>query len=869
MKRILFGLVLGLAGFSSLSAASTRTVRPGEPLAVDFFTPDPAPVVDGDTLWVFTGRDLPGNWFNMPGWQVLSTKDMKTWTNHGMVMDTSVFKWAKQGNDAWASQAIKRKGKWYWYVAANDAKKGTHGIGVATADSPLGPWTDPIGKPLVPGDWGFIDPSVFIDDDGQAWLFWGNNNCWYAPLNEDMVSFKAPYKQVPGLMDEKAFGPHKQRTRKVGDKEEKYDATNFEEAPWIYKRGDTYYLEYAAGGVPEHWAYSTAKSIHGPWTYRGKILGQAERSFTIHGGSVTFKGRNYCFYHNGMAPKGGGFQRSATFKEFTYNADGSIPFISMKVEDDDSVPPPAPPKPESPAAKAAYRNPVLYADVPDPSLCSDGKKYYLVSTTMHLVPGVPIMESEDLVHWRTVSYVLPRFEPGDYPRGDHDWGRYDFKDGRTAYGQGQWASTIRYHQGQFYVWFVCNGARGYLYTAKTAAGPWKLHARPSYMHDGGLFFDDDGKAYVFHGSGHVTQLKADLSDVDRHGLDLDLTRWTRTPGEKGLLEGSHVVKRGGYYYLLMISMDWSVPGRLRREVCYRAKALTGPYESKVILETPFEVWGGVGQGDLVERNGEWHALIFQDRGGVGRVPCLMPVRWEDDWPMLGDAAGRIPNDPSRLYPDVSGYVGSDDFSSDRLSLYWQWNHNPVDDAWSLAARPGWLRLTTARVVPNLFLAPNTLTQRMVGPACSGAVKLDVSGMKDGDRAGLAAFQSDSAVLAVQMENGRKRLVMTEEKSVFTREKHAIAEARVKEKGAVDLPDDVVWLRVRADFRPGQDWAECDWSGDGRSWQRLGSRLHLRFDYTRFFMGTKFALFNYATKTAGGHVDFDEFRFACEEHEPAP
>lgn len=311
-----------------------------EPIVKDVYTPDPAPVVDGDTLWVFTGHDMGGSYFTMPDWQVLSTKDMKTWTNHGTVLKTDVFSWAKQGNDAWASQAIKRDGKWYWYVACGDNEHGgIHGVGVAVADTPTGPWTDPIGKALIPGDWGCIDPSVFIDDDGQAWLFWGNNNCWYAPLKKNMVEIdvalvkktaaqhpelqlvKNLYFRVPGLDDESAFGKHKLRNGKPH--------TNFEEAPWIYKRGDTYYLEYAAGGVPEHWAYSTAKSIHGPWTYRGKILAEPEGSFTIHGGSVAFKGKNYCFYHEGTAPGGGGFARSTAFKEFKYNPDGSIPFLGF------------------------------------------------------------------------------------------------------------------------------------------------------------------------------------------------------------------------------------------------------------------------------------------------------------------------------------------------------------------------------------------------------------------------------------------------------------------------------------------------------------------------------------------------------------
>ena len=153
------------------------------------YNPDPAPVVSGDRLYVFTGHDLDtATYFRMPDWQVFSTTDMEHWTDHGIVLSTANFKWAKQGDNAWASQAIERNGKWYWYVAAEDTTKHLHGIGVAVADRPEGPWTDALGKPLIPGDWGFIDPTVFIDDDGQAWLFWGNNGCWYAKLNEDMIS---------------------------------------------------------------------------------------------------------------------------------------------------------------------------------------------------------------------------------------------------------------------------------------------------------------------------------------------------------------------------------------------------------------------------------------------------------------------------------------------------------------------------------------------------------------------------------------------------------------------------------------------------------------------------------------------------------
>ena len=305
------------------------------PIVKTAFTPDPAPVVDGEWLYMFTGHDEPSaRGYYMRNWQVFKTKDMKNWVSLGRVMDTSVFKWAHQGDRAWASQAIKRGGKWYWYVAVQGEAGECKGdcIGVAVADRPEGPWTDGAGKPLVMPGPGFIDPSVFVDDDGQAWLFWGNcwgtPACWYAPLKENMVELAGEIKPVPGLMDEKAFG--KPLKKRAGAGARKPIDTNFEEAPWIYKLGDTYYLEYAAGGVPEHWAYSTAKSIHGPWTYRGRIMDEAEGTGTIHGGSVFFKGEWYLFYHNATLPGGGGCRRSACAVRYERGADGSIPHLKAR-----------------------------------------------------------------------------------------------------------------------------------------------------------------------------------------------------------------------------------------------------------------------------------------------------------------------------------------------------------------------------------------------------------------------------------------------------------------------------------------------------------------------------------------------------------
>ena len=335
-----------------------------------------------------------------------------------------------------------------------------------------------------------------------------------------------------------------------------------------------------------------------------------------------------------------------------------------------------------------FHNPVIEADVPDPSMIRVGNYYYLVSTTMHLMPGCPVMRSKDLVHWETISYVFQRLT--DLPR-------YDLKEG-TVYGRGQWASSIRYHDGRFYVWFSPNDEphRGYIYTAEDPAGEWTLVSRPPHHHDASLFFDDDGKVYLFYGTGQLRQLKSDLSDVEPGGIDQKI--FERDADEQGLLEGSQAFKHNGRYYVMMISMDWSIPGRLRREVCYRADQITGPYEKKVILETEFQGYGGVGQGCIVDTpDGNWYGFIFQDRGGIGRVPTLMPCRWEDGWPILGDADGRVPECmemPASGEECKGSIMGSDDFDTDRLSLNWQWNHNPLDNCWSLTERPGFLRLRT-------------------------------------------------------------------------------------------------------------------------------------------------------------------------------
>ena len=294
------------------------------PVISAVYTPDPAPYVHGDKVYLFTDHDEDdATYFLMKDWLVFSSEDMVNWQYLGAQVSTATFEWAKQGDRAWAAQAVEYKGKWYWYLCCN-TKDGKDALAVAVADRPEGPWIDAIGGPLAIG-FGFIDPTVFIDDDETPYLFWGNKGFWYGELNEDMISFKDGYEQVPGYTDPSAFGDLQSKMDwSIGKNR---DMTQYEEGPWVSKRGGIYYVVYPAGGVPEYMAYSTAPTINGPWTFKGRIMDEAENSFTIHGGNITFKGHDYMFYHNGLLPNGGGFRRSTAIEEFTFNEDGTIPFI--------------------------------------------------------------------------------------------------------------------------------------------------------------------------------------------------------------------------------------------------------------------------------------------------------------------------------------------------------------------------------------------------------------------------------------------------------------------------------------------------------------------------------------------------------------
>jgi len=498
-------------------------------------------------------------------------------------------------------------------------------------------------------------------------------------------------------------------------------------------------------------------------------------------------------------------------------------------------------------------NPMAWTDLPDPDVIRVGDYYYLVTTTMHLMPGAPVMRSRDLVNWETVSYLFDRLT--DSPK-------YDLLEG-TVYGRGQWATSLKYHNGKFYALLAPNemSAVGdtYIFSTDDPTGHWEIVSRFRHFHDASLFFDDDGRVYVFYGTGQMCELKSDLSGVIE-GTDKKI--FEREADETGLLEGSRMIKHNGKYYLLMISHVYA-PGRHRREVCYRADNINGPYEKNVILESEFGGFSYEAQGTIVDsKQGDWYGVIFQDRGGVGRVLTVMPCRWIDGWPMLGDANGKVPTrmrKPVAEFPS-SPMVVSDDFNAPTLDKHWQWNHNPVDESWSLTERPGFLRLKTNRIVPNLYLAPNTLTQRMEGPHCSASVELDLSHLSDGDRVGLAAFNGHSGVLTIARQGKKYSLSMSEQVVSLTDREKKVENVEENVVETVSLKKPKMWLRIDADFMPGRDIATFYYSIDGTTWTKIGSDYKMRFDYRKLFMGTKFAIFCYATKRAGGYVDVNKFDY---------
>jgi beta-xylosidase len=322
-------------------------------------------------------------------------------------------------------------------------------------------------------------------------------------------------------------------------------------------------------------------------------------------------------------------------------------------------------------------------------------------------------------------------------------------------------------------------------------------------------------------------------------------------------EGSQLRKINGKYYVMNIT--WP-RGGMRTQIIHRADKITGPYEGKIILQDK-----GVAQGCLIDTpDGRWYALLFQDNGAVGRSPWLVPVKWEDGWPVLG-VDGKAPGnlDIDGNAEGLGTIVASDEFNrkpGEPLPLAWQWNHNPDNRYWSIGERSSYLRLTTGRVDSGVLEARNTLTQRTFGPVCSASTKIEIGNMKDGDCAGLIALQQRYGFVGVKMEDGNKSIVMASVKSGQRDRRNQPSQPAEIE--TIPLTQSTVYLRIDCDFRERTDKAYFYYSLDGKTWQKIGSVLQMAYTLPHF-MGYRFGLFNFATETASGFVDFDYYHVGDE------
>jgi beta-xylosidase len=486
------------------------------------------------------------------------------------------------------------------------------------------------------------------------------------------------------------------------------------------------------------------------------------------------------------------------------------------------------------ATEAEYRNPILFADYSDPDVIRDGANYYLIASTFHFVPGIPILRSTDLVHWTIIGHVVKRLKMDP---------RYSMIGG-NRYGEGVWAPSIRKHNGLFYVYFPTPHEGIFVSTAPEITGPWS--APIAVIAQAGLedpcpFWDDDGSAYLIHSkTGAGPLILHRLSADGKHVLD-EGTVIVADPEHLPTLEGPKLYKRSGYYYIFAPFGGVSEGA----QAVLRSRNIYGPYERRVVLAQGSTKINGPHQGAYVETpDGEGWFIHFQADGAHGRIVHLEPVHWQDGWPVIGKdpddetvgqpvASGPIPgntHDISQQRPQTS-----DEFSSANLGPQWEWNHNPDDEHWSLSMRPGYLRLIPMKA-GNILSARNTLTQCMQDNSFEFTVSVDLADMKSGVHAGLAMFEERAGGIEIVEAGNERRLD-------FFHSQDRIA-------GPV-LSRAIVQLRVKVEGDEARYFFSLD---DGRSFRQLGKATQIRFSWWK---GSRPALFAYTTEeTNPGAVDFD-------------
>lgn len=517
-----------------------------------------------------------------------------------------------------------------------------------------------------------------------------------------------------------------------------------------------------------------------------------------------------------------------------------------------------------------FTNPLFYEEFSDPDIIRVGDAYYMTGTTMHCMPGLPVLRSTDLVNWTLICYAFDRLDLGPAFR----------LEGGEIYGQGIWAPCIRYRDGTFYIFSNINGQKTQIFTATDPAGPWVRSEAEYNYHDLTVFFDDDGRAYVVWG---YRNLKIAELDQSLHRV-LPGTERDLTPPDSLMGEGAHFYKVDGKY---LITSAWFA-GPMRMP-CARADSLDGPWEINpaisidedfglvegyrikgagipFTLDPPFELVPpnpaangrlNLHQGGIVDTpDGEWWGWSMMDYNSLGRLTCLSPITWNDGWPYFGLAGnlGRTPRTwvkPSSVSPSSIALPWperSDDFDGAAPNLLWQWNHVPVDAKWSLSERPGYLRLHTLPAA-DFWWAKNSLTQRAVGPRSTVTTELDGTGLTAGDVAGLALLGMPWRWV------GLARTEAGYEIRAF--------DYQTGQTVTAPTTGPRVWLRAECDFLT--ELAQLSFSTDGESFSAIGEPMIMVFQL-KTFQGIRYALFAYnEAGREGGHADFD--RVTIDEPHP--
>lgn len=537
-------------------------------------------------------------------------------------------------------------------------------------------------------------------------------------------------------------------------------------------------------------------------------------------------------------------------------------------------------------------------DFPDPDVIYVDGVYYMISTTMHFLPGGQILRSYDLLRWEHAAYVFDHLDCTDAQCLSED---------KYIYGKGMWAASLRYHkEGTFYVVFVCNDTqKTYLYRAEKIEGPWRKSEIEGFYHDCSLLFDDDDRIYIVYGNRQIylTELNGDLTGPKEGGLH----RLIVQDSDEARLgyEGSHLYKINGRYYLFFIH---SLKERWRRvEACFSSDSLEGEFTGGDIFDDDMGFRdSGVAQGGIVcGVEGIWNAILFQDSGAVGRIPVVVPVTWKNGRPVFG-IDGKAPHEltlpVSEKCPAKNGeyeyspLIDSDDFrygfqwgempdensggketykrryGTFGLRSIWQFNHEPDLDLVSRDEKEGKLWITTDKICTDLNHARNTLTQRMIYPGCSAEITIDASHLNDGDCAGLCALQGDYCWVGIEKRDGKLYAVMysqKEERDIWDLSKDPadlLEERMITSAGATKeeaksasekAKESAFRVRIHVNFADEKDEAICGIFRDGK-WEKIGGvhKLSFRLDH---FTGARFGLFIYSTKESGGKAGFSDFR----------